>query len=318
MTSGMSPTTDVQASFPNGHPSAMPAPLRFSQSTRTTAVTDDEDPKSPLPANQTLDAYLVLHNHIDRSTWETQEAIIRETSTVNKEVVKLHHENLKQLSTMYDDVMEKVKTIENEAVRTAEGIERYKVEVIAAVEAMAAAMQKNLVKPMDKLFDSNTALVKKVESLHGRLDELEKQSKSNADMLARFQPPQQGKPNVSSSSRNGTMYSTASLDGANGNSYDAMNAPVSPIYTGVHTPPGLHHPSSAYYNPYGASHPSNYNGNYMVHQSAFKDLGREQRNLYFQNYGEAQMQANGGNMPTHPAFRSNGNGHGQNGHGQSQ
>jgi len=312
MTSDMSPTSDIQASFPNGHPSAMPAPLRFSQQSRATATSDDEDPKSPLPANQTLDAYLVLHNHIDRSAWTTQEAVIRETSTVNDRVLKIHQDNLKQLSTMFGDVMDKVKAIENETVRTAEGVERSKSEAIAAVEAMGAALQKNLVKPMDKLFQSNTTLVEKVESLYGRLDELEKHTKANTDALASFQPLQQQ--NMSSSSRPGTMYSTASLDSVNANPYENVPGAVSPPYAGVPPvcPPGLSHPSSGYYTPYGPGHPSNWNGGYVFNQGAIKDFNRDQRQVLFGNYGDTQMQANGGNMQTHPAFRNN------NGHGQSQ
>jgi flagellar biosynthesis/type III secretory pathway chaperone len=306
----MSPASDVQTSFPNGHPSAMPAPLRFSQQSRATAAAENEDPKSPLPANQTLDAYLVLHNHIDRSQWATQEAVVRETKDVNKEVVKAHHENLKHLSTLFGDVMEKVKSIENESVRTAEGVERYKLEVIDAVNAMGAAMQNNLVKPMDKLFESNTTLAMKVDKLSTRIEELEKQSKANTDVLASFQPPQESMLNMSSSSRPGTMYSTASHDAVN--SYDTVTGAVSPPYAGVPSggPPGLPNPSSTYYNPYGAAHPSQWSGGYMLPQSTIKDLGREQRHMYFSSFGDTHMQATSGNMPTHPAFR-NGNGHGQ-------
>jgi hypothetical protein len=290
----------------------MPAPLRFSQQSRTSTGTNNEDQRSPLPAGQTLDAYLVLHNHIDRSAWATQEAVIRETSTVNDRVLKIHHDNLKQLSTMFGDVMDKVKAIENETVRTAEGVERSRSDVIAAVEAMGAAMQKNLVKPMDKLFQSNTTLVEKVESLYGRLDELEKHTKANTDTLASFQPPQQQ--NMSLCSRPGTMYSAASIDSANANPCENVPGAVSPPYAGVPLsgPPGLSHSSSGYYTSYGPGHPSNWNGGYVFNQGAIKDFNRDQRQLLFGNYGDTQMQANGGNMQTHPAFRNN------NGLGQSQ
>jgi hypothetical protein len=311
MTSDMSPGSDIQASFTNGHPSAVPAPLRFSPQSRASAATNDEDFRSPLPAGQTLDAYLVLHNHLERSAVDTQQTVIRETNTVHKKVAEIHHENLKQLNIMFGDIMEKVKSIENESVRTAEGVEHYKADVVAAMEAMGAAMQKNFVKPMDKLFQTNTTLVDKIESLYGRLDELEKNTKANTEALANLQPSQQQ--NMASASRHGTMYSNASLDGVNGNLYE-HSGPVSPPHAGFTSggPPGLPHPSSGYYSPYGPGNPQNYAGGYVFTQGSLREFPREQRSSLFRSYGDLQAQAHGGNVPAHPALRNN------NDHGQSQ
>lgn len=314
--SDKSPGSDVPASFPNGHPSAVPPPLRFSQQHRppvpiindagTGAKADDEELRSPLPAGQTLDAYLVLHNHIDHSQWHVQETLIREAGTVSKNAVKMHEENLKQMNVMYSDVMDKVKAIENETVRTADGVERYKSEITAAIEALGAAMQKNLVKPMDKLFQINTTLMEKVDSLHGRIDALEKHVKDNTDAITVVQSTHR--------------FSAASLDGTTSNPYENQQGQGASSYSGASSggpPPGFPQQASGYY--YGGAAqpiPSNYTGGYTFNHGVLKDYDRGSRQAMFGQFGEGQLQASGGSMQAHPAYRGSNNQSGNSGHGQ--
>lgn len=310
MTSDMSPGSDIQANFPNAHPSAKPLPLRFGQQSSgpVTVGADDEDLRNPLPAGQTLDAYLVLHNHIDQSQWAIQEGVIRETGTIQKKAVSMHEENLKQMRVMYSDVVDKVKALEDENIRTSEGVHNYKAEVISAIETLSSAMQKNLVKPMDKLFHMNTALMEKVDSLYTRLDDLEKHTKANSDAQQQ---------SLTGGSRFGMVYSPPALDGTTANPYDnhVLQQQQSPSWAGG--PPRLNHPSTVYYSAYGGQgHPTNYSsGSYVFQNGASKDADRGQRQPLFTPYGDAQMQANGGAMQQ-PASRFNnsniGNGHGQN------
>ncbi|TID15359.1 putative alpha/beta-glucosidase [Venturia nashicola] len=318
--SDKSPGSDVQASFPNGHPSAMPPPLRFSQQHRppvppandTGAAAapggkpDSEELRSPLPAGQTLDAYLVLHNHIDHSQWYVQETIIRATGTINKDAVKNHEENLKQMNVMYIDVMDKIKAIENETVRTADGVDRFKSEVTAAIEALGAAMQKNFVKPMDKMFQMNTTLIEKIDSLHSRIDGLEKHVKENSDAIAMSQSTQR----FSASSVDGTspltQWETQQAQGAPPYSHNPVSGP----------PPGFSQQSTSYY--YGQpGNPTNYTGaGYTFNHGVLKDFDRGQRQAMFGQFGEQQLQASGGSIGSHPSYRGNNNSNnGNTGHG---
>lgn len=320
--SDKSPGSDVPASFPNGHPSAVPLPLRFSQQHRPpvplvngagTAGGDgnieSEELRSPLPAGQTLDAYLVLHKHIDHSQWAVQETLIRETGTINKTAVKNHEENLKQMNVMYSDLMDKIKAIENETVHTAEGVDRYKSEVTAAIEALGAAMQKNLVKPMDKMFQMNTTLIEKVDSLHNRIDGLEKHVKDNSDAITMVQSNQR--------------FSPASLDGTSSLTQweiqqQAQGASPYNPNSGSGPPPGCSQQSAPfYYNPNALNPPYPGNSNYTFNHGVLKDFDRGQRQTVFGQYGESQLQASGGSMQTHPAYRGNNNhSSGNTGHGQ--
>ncbi|KAE9962033.1 hypothetical protein BLS_000929 [Venturia inaequalis] len=316
-----SPGSDVPASFANGHPSAVPLPLRFSQQHRppvppvnstgaaagTAGKPDGEELRSPLPAGQTLDAYLVLHNHIDHSQWYVQETVIRETGTINKNAVKIHEENLKQMNVMYSDVMDKIKAIENETIRTADGVDHYKSEITAAIEALGAAMQKNLVKPMDKMFQMNTTLIEKVDSLQKRIDGLEKHVKDNSDAITMAQSNQR--------------FSTTSLDSPSPlNQWETQQPQGAPSYNSNHVsgpPPGFAQQSNPYY--YGQpGNPTNYTGSgYTFNHGVLKDFERGQRGTIFAQLGEQQLQASGGSMGTHPAYRGNNhNNSGNNGHGQ--
>ncbi|QDS75195.1 hypothetical protein FKW77_008718 [Venturia effusa] len=315
--SDQSPGSDVPASFPNGHPSAVPAPLRFSQQHRPPVPTangavpvpksDREELRSPLPADQTLDAYLVLHNHIDHSQWHVQESITRAMGAVNKNAVKMHEEHLKQMNAMYSDVMDKIKAIENDTLRTAEGIDRYKSEVTGAIEALGTAMQKNLVKPMDKMFQINTSLTEKIDSLHGRIEGLEKHVDSNTHAISMVQSSQR--------------LSAASLDCTSSNPYEGQQGQVSSGYgnSSSHGPtPGLPQ-QPGYPGPYyfgGTAYPTSYTGGgHSFNHSVLKDFDRGQRPTVFGQFGEGQLQATSGSMQNHSGYRGNNNssnpGHGQ-------
>lgn len=316
--SDKSPGSDVPASFPNGHPSAIPLPLRFSQQHRPPlplvdgiragvgSKRDSEELRSPLPAGQTLDAYLVLHNHIDHSQWHVQETLIRETGIINKNAVKNHEENLKQMSVMYSDLMDKIKAIENETVRTADGVDRHKSEITGAIEALGAAMQKNLVKPMDKMFQMNTTLIEKIDSLHSRIDGLEKHVKDNSDAITMAHSNQRFSVSSHDNTASLTQWETQQSQGATSYNPGTASGP----------PPGFSQQSTPYY--YGQpGNPANYTGaGYTFNHGVLKDFDRGQRQAMFGQFGEQQLQASGSGMGAHAAYRGHNNNSGNSGHGQ--